>query len=589
RRQVSTSHRAMVTLAGTGVSGGIAIGRAVCIADAGDDVLRFQLADEEIETEMERFAQAQVSAVAELRKAQAEMGRVVGTDLAGILEAQAMLLEDRSFGGRITARIRGRQVNAEWAVLKECEELGERFAEAESEYLRERGEDLASVGRYLLSALQGVSHHELSEIEGDVVIVARELTPSDALRFARENVVGFALEAGGETSHATIIVRGLNLPAIVGLDGILELLTDRDPMVIDGERGEVVLHPRADTLAAYRGRAVRIEEREAALEETRLVPATTIDGVAVELLANLELLEEVADANRFGADGVGLYRSEFFFIEKSPEIPTEEEHYQLVVQVLESMAPRPVVMRTLDLGGRKLAQALLPGEEENPVLGLRGIRLTQAHPEILRPQLRAFFRAATRGNLGMMVPLVTSIEEIHEFRRLCRGVVAELESEGVEHRADVRLGAMIEVPAAALVADHLAAELDFLSIGTNDLIQYALAVDRNNERVATLYQPTHPAVLRLLQRIVEDVKGKGCELSMCGEMAADTLLTPFLVGLGLHRLSMSSRSIPLVKERVRGLSVAELGTTVEACLTCSTAEAVRNTLLAAHPLPELRA
>ncbi|MDX1384563.1 MAG: phosphoenolpyruvate--protein phosphotransferase [Thermoanaerobaculia bacterium] len=573
----------MTALSGNGVSGGVAIGRAVCIADAADDVLRFQLAEHEIGAEIERFHEARHEAVGELRKARAKTGRMLGTDIAGILDAQALLLEDASFGERIVSRIRHREVNAEWAVLEVCRELESRFAEIEADYLRERGEDLRNVAHYLLRALQGVSLHELSEIEGDVVIVARELTPSDALRYARQHVVGFALEAGGETSHTTIILRGLNLPAVAGLDGILDLATDRDPMVIDAESGQVVLHPTPEVLEAYRSQAEAAREREQALAETRQLPARTVDDVEIELLANLELLDEVGDALRFGSAGIGLYRSEFFFIERSPELPSEEEHYDLFRRLLEELSPLPVVVRTFDLGGRKLARALQPKEEENPALGLRGIRLTAARPEILRPQLRALFRAAATGDLRVMVPLVTTVDEVRGFRRLCGEVVSELEAEAIEHRADVPLGAMIEVPAAALLVDHLARQVDFLSIGTNDLIQYALAVDRNNEDVADLYQPTHPAVLRLLETVVSGAIEAGCEVSICGEMAADTEITPFLLGLGLRRFSMSPRSIPLVKERIRGIDTRDLGATVRACLDAVSAADVRSHLRGAHP------
>jgi phosphotransferase system enzyme I (PtsI) len=575
----------MRVLDGLGVSRGVAIGRAVMIAHPGDEVLRFHLEEHQIDAEIQRFELARRSAIGELEKAQRKMGESLGEDTAGILEAQALVLADPIFIGRAIETIVQRQVNAEWAVLRTTEEYERRFAEVESEYLRERGEDLRNVANYLLRSLAGIAHHELSEIQGDVVIIGREITPTDAVRFARENVVGFALEEGGETTHTTIIVRGLNLPTVVQLEGVLELATDRDPVIVDGEQGKLILHPTAEVLAHYRARRDQLERNESALVESAALAPRTADGVEVELWANLELLEEVADARRFGGHGIGLYRSEFFFIEKSPAIPTEDEHYERFTQLLEAMAPLPVTVRTFDLGGRKLSRELFPEEdEENPVLGLRGIRLTRIRPEIMRTQLRALFRAAVRGDLRIMVPLVTTVGEVRDFRLLCDLLVGELEREGKEHRKRVPLGAMIEVPAAALVADHLARELDFLSIGTNDLIQYALAVDRNNEHVSDLYQPTHPAVLRLLQRVVEGVRGRRCELSICGEMAADPLLTPFLVGVGLRRLSMSPRAIPIVKERVRALRADRAGETAARCLELSTAEEVRAYLESSHPV-----
>jgi phosphotransferase system enzyme I (PtsI) len=575
----------MRVLEGLGVSRGVAIGRAVTVADPGDQVLRFHLDPQQIDAEIQRFELARRSAIGELEKAQHRMGETLGEDTAGILEAQAMLLDDPAFVRRVVETIVERQVNAEWAVLRTTEEYELRFAEVESAYLRERGEDLRNIANYLLRSLSGIAHHELREIHGDVVIIARELTPTDAVRFARENVVGFALEAGGETTHTTIIVRGLNRPTVVQLDGLFELATDRDPVIVDGELGRLIFYPTPEVLAHYRARREEIARHDAALVESGALAPRTADGVEIELHANLELLEEVADARRFGSGGVGLYRSEFFFIEKSPAIPTEEEHYELFSKLLEAMAPRPVTVRTFDLGGRKLSRELFPEEdEENPVLGLRGIRLTRIRPEIMRTQLRALFRAAVKGDLRIMVPLVTTIDEVRDFRLLCELLVGELEREGLEHRKRVPLGAMIEVPAAALIADHMARELDFLSIGTNDLIQYALAVDRNNEHVADLYQSTHPAVLRLLQWVVEGVRGKSCELSICGEMAADPVMLPFLVGVGLRRLSMSPRSIPLARERVRTLRWDRLGETVTRCLELSTAEEVRSYLESAHPV-----
>jgi len=575
----------MRVLEGLGVSAGVAIGRAVTVEDPGDHVLRFHLDERQLDAEIQRLELARRSAIVELERARHKMRETLGEDTAGILQAQAMLLADPAFLGRIVDTIRSRQVNAEWAVLRTTEEYEERFAEIETEYLRERSEDLRNVSRYLLRSLQGIAHHELSEIEGDVVIIARELTPTDAVRFARENVVGFALEAGGETTHTTIIVRGLNLPTAVKLEGVLELLTDHDPVIVDGEEGKLILHPTPEVLARYQARRSELARRDAALVESGLMAPRTADGVEVELYANLELIEEVDDALRFGARGVGLYRSEFFFIEKSPAVPTEEEHYELFSRLLESMRPHPVTVRTFDLGGRKLSRELFPEEdEENPVLGLRGIRLTRIRPEIMRTQLRALFRAAVHGDLRVMVPLVTTLDEVRDFRLLCELLVGELEREGLEHRSGIPLGAMIEVPGAALIADHMARELDFLSIGTNDLIQYALAVDRNNEHVSDLYQSTHPAVMRLLQRIVEGVRGSACELSICGEMAADPVLTPFLVGIGLRRLSMSPRSIPGVKERIRRLRVDALGETVARCLALGTADEIRAYLERTHPL-----
>ena len=333
--------------------------------------------------------------------------------------------------------------------------------------------------------------------------------------------------------------------------------------MLDGDEGHVLLHPTAADLESARKRQSQAKGRDDEMAKTTDLESLSRDGVAVELLANLGLLDEIADARRFGSTGVGLYRTELFYLEKSPELPNEAELYDLFSALLRGMIGKPVVVRTLDLGGRRLAQEITIQPEENPVLGLRGIRLMLARPEILRTQLRALFRAAVFGDLRVMIPLVTTVEEVRDFRQLCEETTSALASEEIEHRADVPLGAMIEVPAAALVSQHLARELDFLSIGTNDLIQYSLAVDRNNKQVAVLYQPDHPAILRLLALIMRETGTEECEISICGEMAADPILTPFLLGIGLRRLSMRSRSIPIIKGRIRALDVQGLDATAE--------------------------
>lgn len=572
-------------LKGLPASGGIAIGRAVCIDDGNAEVLRFQLADEDLASEVERFHTARQSVIRDLSKARERLERDVGDELGGILEAQAMLVADDAFVERVVARISKDGVNAEWAVRRTCDDLAAKFATIETEYLRERGEDLQSIARYLIRSLHGISHHEISEISGDVVVVADELTPVDALRLARQQVVGFVLESGGPTSHTAIVARGLRLPAVFGVAGVTEEVTDADPMVLDGDEGYVLLHPTTADLESARDRQRRAKRRDEELARTTDLESLSRDGVPVELLANLGLLEEIVDARRFGSTGVGLYRTEFLYLEKSPELPSEAELYDLFSALLRGMGTTPpVIVRTLDLADRRLAQEMAIQPEENPVLGLRGIRLMLARPEILRTQLRALFRAALLGDLRVMIPLVTCVEEVRDFRKFCREITTGLESEGIEHRADVPLGAMIEVPAAALISQHLARELDFLSIGTNDLIQYSLAVDRNNEQVAALYQPDHPAILRLLAQIMRETRAEDCEISICGEMAADPILTPFLLGIGLRRLSMSSRSIPIIKERIRALDIQGLDATAEECLAFATAADVRRYLVEKHPV-----
>lgn len=568
------SRAEMQSLEGLGVAGGVGVGKAVCLRSRVGEVYRFPLPVEEVETEIERFHQAVHRSQQDLKKLSRVVKKDIGDDLGAIFDAHLLLVQDGSFTQGVIERIRTEKVNAEWAVYQTVEELSERFGQIEDEYLRERHEDLRDVGRHLILALQGISHHDVSEIEGDVVVVADDLTPAEAVRLGRENVRGFVLETGGRTSHTTIIARSLNLPLVCGLVGLTDRVTDEDPVIVDGEQGRVILHPTPEVLERYRRRRRDLEQEEQAALATRELAAVTRDGTEIRLMANIDLPEEIEDAARFGAAGIGLYRSEFLYIEKSPQLPDEEEHLEIYRQLVEAAAPHPAVIRTYDLGGRKLAREVMASYEDNPVLGLRGIRLTLARPEVFRTQLRALYRAALFGDLWVLLPLVSTVEEIRSYRAFAGEVCDELEQEGVPFRRDPKLGIMIEVPSAAIIADHMAKEVDFFSIGTNDLIQYSLAVDRNNEHVARLYQPLHPAILRMLHTVIQAARREDVSVSLCGEMAADARVAALLVGLGLRRLSASPRVLPAIKTRLRELSVRDLEETARRCLELPTAAEV---------------
>jgi phosphotransferase system enzyme I (PtsI) len=565
-------------LQGLGVSTGVAIGRAVVIETRGPAIFRIHLPVEELDTEVERLHQGALMAREELKRTRARAGEDLGNELAAIFDAHILLLSDTNFLGRVESRIRTQQVNAEWAVHKTAEELDNLFAHMDDAYLRERSEDLTDVSRHLLRSLQGISHHELAELHDEVIIVADDLTPSDVIRLARQRVIGFAIETGGRTSHTTIIARSLNLPVVAGLSGVTNRLTEQTPMIVDGETGKVILHPNSETLEIYRERLLALETRDRNMRETRDLGAVTRDGVEINLMANIDLPEEVQEVSCFGAAGIGLYRSEFLYIEKSPHLPSEDEHVAIYRQMIEAAAPHPAIIRTYDLGGRKLAREVMDTREENPVLGLRGIRLTLARRDVFRTQIRALYRAAVYGDLWVMLPLVSRLEEVKAFRAFAAEMMAELEREGLPFRRDVRLGIMIEVPAAAVIADMLAREVDFFSIGTNDLIQYSLAVDRNNEHVADLYQPLHPAILRMLRFVIDSAQNAGIEVSLCGEMASDPRLALLLAGLGLRRLSVSTRAIPEVKTCIRESSMSDLTRLAQDCLQYATAEEVQKHL-----------
>ena len=577
-REPASTPRPELVFRGLGVSDGVAIGRAVVLETRIQDVYRFHLAAEDVDAEVARFRQATDEARAQIIRTRGQVGEELGTELAGIFDAHGLLLADASFLDRIVQRIRGEKVNAEWAVHRTAEELAERFARIETEHLRERGQDVLDVSRYLLRSLQGIDHHELSEIGEDVVIIADDITPSEAVRLGREQVVGFAVETGGRTSHTTIIARSLALPAVIGLAEVTSLVTDDDPVIVDGRSGRLILHPTAATMAAYRALQLDMAGEETAALALREVKATTRDGVEVALMANVDLVGELGDARAYGAAGVGLYRSEFLYIERYPAIPTEEEHFQTYREVVEASAPYPAIIRTYDLGGRKLAREVMDTHEDNPVLGLRGIRLMLARQQLFRPQLRALLRAAAYGDLWIMIPMVTTVEEVRQFRSLVRETAQELTRDGVPFGREYKLGIMIEVPAAAVIADLLAREVDFFSLGTNDLIQYALAVDRNNEHVQSLYQPLHPAMVRMLRFVARSAAEAGIELSMCGEMAGDPRFTPLLLALGLRRLSVNPRQIPAVKTQILALAAGDVVGLADRCAGLATAADVDSEL-----------
>jgi phosphotransferase system enzyme I (PtsI) len=569
----------MQVLRGMGVSGGIAMGRAVCIETRGPDVFRIPISEDQVEEEVARLYDSARKARYELQRTRDKANEDLGNDLAAIFDAHVLLLSDPHFLGRVEQRIRKGLVNAEWAVHKTAEELDNQFAHLDDAYIRERSEDLTDVSRHLLRSLQGTAHHhDLSELPPDVIIVADDLTPSDAIRLGRAKVIGFAIESGGRTSHTTIIARGLNLPAVAGLAGVIGCVADQASIIVDGETGTVVLHPTPEVLDQYQARKRELDRRDCAYLATRELGAVTLDGVELNLMANIDLPEEVGEVGPFGAAGIGLYRSEFLYIERSPHLPTEEEHLETYRHMIEAAAPHPAIIRTYDLGGRKLAREMMETEEENPVLGLRGIRLTLARPDIFRTQIRALYRAGVYGDLWVMLPLVSTLDEVRAFRAFADDILRELEQEGVPFRRDIRLGIMIEVPAAAMIADVLAREVDFFSIGTNDLIQYSMAVDRNNEHVASLYQPLHPAILRMLRFVIDSGRAAGIEVSLCGEMAADPRCALLLVGMGLRRISMSPRRIPEVKTWLRDVSAAELAELAESCLAHGTAADVQRHL-----------
>jgi phosphotransferase system enzyme I (PtsI) len=401
-----------------------------------------------------------------------------------------------------------------------------------------------------------------------------DVTPSDAIHFNRRPIVGFATEAGGRTSHTSIIAKSLFIPAVIGVPRLTKIIDNDEIVIVDGYEGVLLVNPTQAMISEYQARVVRHEEAERRLAENRNFVAVTKDERRISLQANIDLVEELNAALRYGAEGVGLYRSEFLYISKSPLLPTEEEHFQLYRNIAETMAPNWCVIRTFDLGGKKLAREVIGSKEDNPVLGLRALRLCMKHRDMFKTQLRALLRASAFGKLKIMFPLVSGIQELRQVKTLVRELKAELDAQGVAYNPDLQIGIMIEVPSAAVIADILAEEADFFAIGTNDLIQYSLAIDRSNENVSYLYEPLHPALLRLIKGVIDAGKRAGIPVSMCGEMAADPIYAIVLLGLGLEIFSMNPPSVPVIKNIVRSVRYRDCKRIADIAMTKRTAQEI---------------
>ena len=567
------------TYKGIGVSPGIAIGRAVIVERREAAVYRVPIRDEEVAPELSRFREALDKTQAQLHELAQRVRRSMGEEYASIFEAHALMVSDPSFADKVEQKIEEEQVNAEWALAEVQEELQARFESFDDSYLRERVADVKDVAERVQTNLQGIAHHDLSEITHDVIILADDLTPSDTIHFNRRPIVGFATEAGGRTSHTSIIAKSLFMPAVIGVPRLTKIIDNDEMVIVDGYEGTLLVNPTQAMIAEYQARVFRHEEAERRLLANRDLAAVTKDERRILLQANIELVEELKDAVKFGAEGIGLYRSEFLYISKSPVMPTEEEHFALYRSLVESVSPRPCVIRTFDLGGRKVASQITGTKENNPVLGLRGLRLCMKHRDMFHTQLRALLRASAFGDLRIMFPLVSGVQELRQVKTLIREIKGELDAEGQPYNRELKIGIMIEVPSAAVIADILAEEADFFAIGTNDLIQYSLAIDRSNENVGYLYEPLHPALLRLIKGVIDAGKRAGIPVSMCGEMASDPIYAIVLIGLGLEIFSMNPSSIPVIKNVVRSVRFKDCRRIAETALEKRTAQEIEEFII----------
>ncbi|MEZ5290125.1 MAG: phosphoenolpyruvate--protein phosphotransferase [Vicinamibacterales bacterium] len=558
----------MERLTGIPVSPGVVVGRAVVLTGHAD-VVRFPIPPDRVDHELELLDQARARSHAQLQEIRDRLANGPGHDLAPLFDAQLLILDDSMFMGRARDIVRHDRVNAAWAVHRAYEELCAIFATVEDPYLRERDNDLADVAgriRMNLRRAGGWAADLLRDVDGPAVLVADELTASLAAQMDWSRVLGFATDAGGRTHHTAILARSLRVPAVVGLRDLSHRVSPGTPIVIDGTAGTVTIDPVPADIEEARRRAPSRRATAVAVADGPPVPTLTADGVAIRLDANLERLEDVPAVIEAGAEGVGLFRSEFLLAERSPDRLTEERQFAIYRDLLAAMAPRPVTVRTFDLDERQLTPSL--GRERRDVRpGRRGVRLGLARPDVLRTQLRALLRAAPAGTLRIMFPFVTSVEEM----RLARGIVDDVARDLGRPAGAVPVGAMVEVPSAAVVADLLAGESTFFTVGTNDLIQYTLAVDRTDERLSDLYEPLHPAVIRLLRLVHRAAARRKIDASVCGEMASDPALIGLLIGLGFRAFSMTPSAIPGARRLVRDLRVCDARRTASAALTLPTA------------------
>jgi phosphoenolpyruvate-protein phosphotransferase (PTS system enzyme I) len=575
----------MQRLKGVAVTDGATAGRAVLLTHRGQAV-RFPVPPEQVEGEIERLQQSRDRSRVQLEGIAARISHGPGSDLVPLFEAQLLILDDPMLLGRAMTLIREERVNAEWAVHRAFEEIEQVFDGVEDPYLRERKGDVEDVvGRLRMNLRQGsvAAHTLLRHVEGPFVLVADELSPSMAAQIDWTRVRGFAMDAGSRTYHTAILARSLQIPAIVGLHDATSRVMAGDMVVIDGATGELIIQPTAEILRAALARHHQpdsVPARVALLEG----PATTEDGVRIRIEANVDLPDDTAVARGYGADGIGLFRSEVLLGADVVDAVSEDQQYEVYRQIIAGMAPKPVTIRTLDLDEHRAStRRFAPGELERRTndrrspLGLRGLRLSLSRPDVFRQQLRAMLRAAAHGQLRVLLPFVSSVEEVRAARALLREVASEL-AKGRPVAAPVQVGVMIEVPSAALTADLLAREVDFLAVGTNDLIQYTLAVDRTDERVADLYQPLHPGILRLLRVVRRAACRAGVRLSVCGEMASDPALLAVLIGLGLTEFSMTPAAIPAARHLVGSVHAGTLRAIVRRALQLGTTREIENYL-----------
>ncbi|MBD3348656.1 MAG: phosphoenolpyruvate--protein phosphotransferase [Candidatus Eisenbacteria bacterium] len=562
---------------GIPASPGIVIGRAFILDTERPHVAAECILPERVDEEVERFQAAVDDVKSELLRLQNSLEEELGKEHARIFEAHLMMLEDSMVLDGTIRRVREDRLSAPLALTETIGSVTAAMERTDDEYLRDRVYDIKDIERRLLIRLLGRESDTLRHLSDDVIVVARELAPTHTASMHKERVTGFATEAGGRTSHAAIMARSLEIPAVVGLGRMTDLIDQGESIIVDGTLGIVAYKYDQSILDYYLDRKKKYEEFERSLLKLKDYPAVTRDGRKFELAANIEIPDEVDSAISHGAEAIGLFRTEYLFIARDNP-PTEDEQYEAYRHVVEAMAPSSVVIRTLDVGGDKFGPRGASPREENPFLGWRGIRYSLSKPDVFMRQLRAILRASVHGSVRIMFPMISSLHEVRDAKQVLEASRQELRTSGTDFREDVEIGVMIETPAAATIADMIADEVDFMSIGSNDLVQYSLAVDRGNDRVAYLYDEYHPAVLRLLEQTVRSAKKRRKWVGLCGEMAGNPLSVLLLIGLGLDELSTSPLMLPEVKSIVRSTSYNSARKTLQKALNMKTGSEVRRYL-----------
>jgi len=554
---------------GIGVTPQIITGKAYLVDRGKIEAPARVLPENQVPWEIERFRDAVEESKKQLRQAKERLLHEDAVGPAYILDAHLLLLEDKNLIDTTLETIKQSWINSEWALKINLDRLRKIFDSIDDDYLKSRKTDLDYIEQRILRNLTGRGTESLAQIKEEVIVVAHDLSPADTAQMAKDKVTAFVTDMGGKTSHTAIMARSLEIPAVVGSETGTHYINTGDTLIVDGVTGVVVVNPSPEIIQDYMDRNRTRQRIERELYQYRDLPTETQDGYRVHLLANIELVEEIPSVLEHGAEGIGLYRTEYLYLNRK-ELPTEEEHFRAYKTVVEGTSPHPAVIRTLDIGGDKFISHLELAEEMNPAMGLRAIRFSLKEPEIFKVQLRAMLRASAYGKVKILLPMISGVSEIREVRKILNEVRLSLTAERIPYDPHIEIGIMMEVPSAATIADILAKEVDFFSIGTNDLIQYTLAIDRVNEYVTHLYEPLHPAILRLVRQMVRAAHGGGIRVAMCGEMAGEPLYVPILLGLELDELSMNVLSIFRVKKILRSYTLRECKDLVEAVLQLST-------------------